>query len=193
MKVIIIGSGLAGLTAASYMCREGHDVVIYEQFSEIGGVTATIHKDGYSWDMGPLLLEGLAPHENLGRILAELGISDKITIIKEDRGQELPDFKIWKSREYQGRYWRRNFFKEIFPSESEGLDKYYRFYDQIMTLMAISNQLEWAKGLKTLWLKLKILPKFLKVKKYMDKSAAEMMNSFFKDPKLKTVFMGTGH
>ena len=43
MKVVVIGSGLAGLTAASYMCREGHDVLIYEQFSEIGGVTATIH------------------------------------------------------------------------------------------------------------------------------------------------------
>ena len=39
MKVIIIGSGIAGLTAAAYLVREGHNVVIYEQFSEIGGVT----------------------------------------------------------------------------------------------------------------------------------------------------------
>ncbi|HUW89972.1 MAG TPA: NAD(P)/FAD-dependent oxidoreductase [Candidatus Nanopelagicaceae bacterium] len=190
MKVIIIGSGLAGLTAASYMCREGHDVVIYEQFSEIGGVTATIHKDGYSWDIGPLLLEGLAPHEKLGKILAELGIADKVSIIHEDRGQILPDFAIWRPKEYKGRYWRKEFFKEIFPSESEGLDRYYRFYDQIMTLMAINNRLEWAKGLEAIWLKLKIIPKFMKVKKYMDKSAADIMDSFFNDPKLKAVFMG---
>ena len=190
MRVIIIGSGLAGLTAASYMSREGHDVVIYEQFSEIGGVTATIHQDGYSWDMGPLLLEGLAPHEKLGKILAELGIADKITIIKEDQGQILPDFKIWKPKEFQGKYWRREFLKEIFPSESEGLDRYYRYYDQIMTLMAISNRIEWAKGLEAIWLKLKIFLRFMKAKKYFDKSAAEIMDSFFNDPKLKAVYMG---
>jgi len=59
-----------------------------------------------------------------------------------------------------------------------------------MTLMAISNRLEWAKGLETIWLKLKIFPKFLKVKKYFDKSAAEIMDSFFDEPKLKAVFMG---
>ena len=50
MKVIIIGSGIAGLTAAAYLVREGHNVVIYEQFSEIGGVTATLHQDGFSWE-----------------------------------------------------------------------------------------------------------------------------------------------
>jgi all-trans-retinol 13,14-reductase len=190
MKVIVIGSGLAGLTAASYMCREGHDVIIYEQYSEIGGVTATIHKDGYSWDIGPLLLEGLAPHEKVGKILSELGISDGVSIINEDRGQVLPDFAIWKPKEYKGKYWRREYFKELFPSESEGLDRYYRYYDQVMTLMAISNQLEWTTGLKSIWLKIKIFPKFMKIKKYIDKSASEIMDSFFRDPKLKAVFMG---
>ncbi len=190
MKVVVIGSGLAGLTAAAYMCREGHDVTIYEQYSEIGGVTTTIHKDGYSWDIGPLLLEGLAPHEKLGKILAELGISDKISAIQEDRGQVLPDFAIWRPKEYKGKYWRREYFKELFPSESEGLDRYYRYYDQVMTLMAISNRLEWVKGLEAIWLKLKIFPKFLRVKKFMDKSAADIMDSFFNEPKLKAVFMG---
>lgn len=190
MKVIIIGSGLGGLTAASYMCREGYDITIFEQYSEIGGVTATIHKEGFSWDLGPLLLEGLAPHEKLGKILTELGIYDKINIINEDRGQVLPDYSIWHPKEYKGKYWRRDYFKEIFPSQSEGLNRYYRYYDQIMTLMAINNQLEWAKGLKKILLKLQLIPKFLKVKKYMDKSAADLMDTFFNESKLKAAFMG---
>ncbi len=189
MKAIIIGSGLSGLTAGAYLVREGYDVTIYEQFSEIGGVTATIHKDGYSWDLGPLLLEGLAPHEKLGRVLAELGLTEKITIIREDRGQSFPDFEIWRQKEYEGPYWRREYLKKIFPSESDGLDRYYEFYDKMMTLMAIANQLEWTKGLKSIWLKLKLLPKFLKVKKWMDWSAAQVMDFFFKDPKLKAIFL----
>lgn len=187
--MIIIGSGLSGLTAGTYLVREGYDVTIYEQFSEIGGVTATIHKDGYSWDLGPLLLEGLAPHEKLGRVLAELGLTEKITIIREDRGQSFPDFEIWRKKEYEGQYWRREYLKKIFPSESDGLDRYYEFYDKMMTLMAIANQLEWIKGLKSIWLKLKLLPKFLKVKKWMDWSATQVMDFFFKDPKLKAIFL----
>ena len=55
MKAIIIGSGMAGLTAGAYISREGYEVVVYEHHSEIGGVTATIKQDGFSWDIGPLL------------------------------------------------------------------------------------------------------------------------------------------
>ena len=140
MKIAIIGSGLAGLTAAAYLIREGYDVKIYEQFEEIGGVTATIHKDGYSWDIGPLLLEGFAPHEKFGKILSELGLTDKLEFINDDRGQSFPDFQIWRPKEYEGPYWRREFFKKLFPSESEGLDKYYDFYDVFRKSIALRQR-----------------------------------------------------
>ncbi|MEJ2296228.1 MAG: FAD-dependent oxidoreductase, partial [Candidatus Lokiarchaeota archaeon] len=141
MKIIIIGSGISGLTAAAYLAKEGLDITIYEQFNEIGGVTATIHKNDYSWDIGPLLLEGFAPHEKFGKILAELGLIEKLKLVKDDRGQSFPDFQVWRPKEYQGPYWRKEFFKKLFPSESEGLDKYYDFYDQMMALMYLGNQL----------------------------------------------------
>jgi len=38
MKVIIIGSGIAGLTAGTYLARNGHKIILYEQFPEIGGL-----------------------------------------------------------------------------------------------------------------------------------------------------------
>ena len=56
--------------------------------------------------------------------------------------------------------------------------------------MAINNQIEWTKGIKAFLLKLRMFPKFLRVKKYMDKSAAEVMDSFFNEEKLKAIFMG---
>jgi len=56
MKAIIIGSGIAGLTAGSYLAREGNEVIIYEHFSEIGVVTATIHQ---SYNRVCFYLEGL--------------------------------------------------------------------------------------------------------------------------------------
>jgi len=60
-NVIVIGAGLSGLTAAAYLARAGHPVTLYEQATEIGGVTATLRENGYAWDLGPLLIEGMAP------------------------------------------------------------------------------------------------------------------------------------
>lgn len=37
-RVLVIGAGAAGLAAAVELAREGHDVVVYEKSSEIGGV-----------------------------------------------------------------------------------------------------------------------------------------------------------
>ena len=50
MKIAIIGSGLAGLTSAALLIKEGHAVAVYKQHEMIGGVTATIEKEGYKWD-----------------------------------------------------------------------------------------------------------------------------------------------
>jgi phytoene dehydrogenase-like protein len=189
MKIAIIGSGLAGLTAAAYLVKMGYNVEIFEQFKKIGGVTATIHKEGYSWDMGPLLLEGFAPHEKFGKILSELGLIDRIELINDDRGQSFPDFHIWRPKEYEGPYWRREFLKKIFPMESNGLDKYYEFYDRMMAVMYLGNQLPFANGLKALFLKLKMLFKFIKVRKFKDWSAAQVTDYFFKEQKLKAVYL----
>jgi len=52
MNAIIIGSGLSGLTAAALLVKEGYFVSIFEQHEKIGGVTASIEKDGYRWEWG---------------------------------------------------------------------------------------------------------------------------------------------
>ena len=138
MKTIVIGSGMAGLTAAAYLVRDGHQVRVYEQFAEIGGVTATLRREGFGWDLG-LLLEGLGPGEPAGEALAELGLANKVRLVREDRGVAFPDFQLWKPAEYGGPYWRRERLKELFPDEREGLDRYYRFYDQMMDLVALAR------------------------------------------------------
>jgi phytoene dehydrogenase-like protein len=52
MRVAVLGSGLSGLTAAALLARRGHRVSVYEQHPEIGGVTSSIEKDGFRWDLG---------------------------------------------------------------------------------------------------------------------------------------------
>ncbi len=52
-KIAIIGSGIAGLVAGSYAALKGHEVEVFEQFYEIGGVMAPFtDESGYTWDLG---------------------------------------------------------------------------------------------------------------------------------------------
>ncbi len=118
MKAIIIGSGMAGLTAGAYLARAGYEVTVYEQFPTPGGVTATLEQDGFRWDIGPLLLEGFAPGDKGRLILEELGVSEQVPAVHEDRGLSMPEFTLWPPVEYAGPYWRREKLKELFPAEN---------------------------------------------------------------------------
>lgn len=69
--VVIIGGGLAGLTAANYVARAGHSVVVHEARGRLGGRATTDERDGFLINQGPhaLYRAGAA-----AQILAELGI-----------------------------------------------------------------------------------------------------------------------
>ncbi|AQY51719.1 phytoene dehydrogenase [Listeria weihenstephanensis FSL R9-0317] len=55
-KIIIIGAGPGGLAVAMQLTEQGHTVHIYEKAAEIGGRTALLKQDGFSFDLGPTAL-----------------------------------------------------------------------------------------------------------------------------------------
>jgi phytoene dehydrogenase-like protein len=190
MKVVIIGSGMAGLTAGAYLAKAGYNITVLEQYSTPGGVTATVNQDGYGWDIGPLLLEGFAPGDKGRAILEELGVSKLVKTSHEDRGLSMSEFTLLHPKEYEGPYWRREQLKVIFPDESEHLDRYYRFYDQMLNLMSLSRRLESSGGLTALWLKLRLFLAFQGVKDKVKWNALQLMDHYFESPVLKTFFLG---
>ncbi len=52
-KVIVIGSGFAGLSAATHLAHKGYDVTILEKNKVAGGRARKFEVDGYTFDMGP--------------------------------------------------------------------------------------------------------------------------------------------
>lgn len=52
-KVIVIGSGFAGLSSACFMAKAGWDVVVLEKHNAPGGRARQLTADGFVFDMGP--------------------------------------------------------------------------------------------------------------------------------------------
>ena len=52
-KAIIIGSGFAGLAAASFLGKEGWDIEVLEKHAIPGGRARHLKVDGFTFDMGP--------------------------------------------------------------------------------------------------------------------------------------------
>lgn len=52
-KVIVIGSGFAGLSTAASLAQKGYEVTILEKNSGAGGRARKFEADGYIFDMGP--------------------------------------------------------------------------------------------------------------------------------------------
>jgi len=52
-KIVIIGSGFAGLSASCFLSKEGHEVTLLEKNDQPGGRARVWQKDGFTFDMGP--------------------------------------------------------------------------------------------------------------------------------------------
>jgi phytoene desaturase len=52
-KVLIIGSGFSGLSAACFMAKAGWQVSVVEKHAIPGGRARKFEADGFTFDMGP--------------------------------------------------------------------------------------------------------------------------------------------
>ncbi len=72
-KIIIIGGGIAGLSAGCYARMNGYDAEIYEMHSIPGGLCTSWKKGGYTIDGCLHWLTGSAPKDSFYQLWKELG------------------------------------------------------------------------------------------------------------------------
>lgn len=79
-RVIIIGAGIGGLSAAIRLAAAGLEVVIYEKNEMTGGKMGQVSEAGFRWDTGPSVITMRHVFEELFRV-ADRRLEDYLTLL----------------------------------------------------------------------------------------------------------------
>lgn len=121
-KIIIIGAGVAGLTAGIYARRAGYETIIYEKNDTTGGSCSGWFRNGYGIDNCIHWLTGTHDGTEQNKVWKEVGVlSDDTKLIRRD---------AFYSSEYQGvraTLWRdltrtRQEMIEISPEDTDEIN-----------------------------------------------------------------------
>ena len=124
--VIMIGSGMSGLTAAALLSKAGKRVLVLERHFKVGGWTHTFKRGKYEWDVGIHYIGGVGKKDGILRILF-----DDITEsrLEWSRMPETYDRMVFPDASYDFVSGRENFINrlsEYFPKERSAIEKYLK-------------------------------------------------------------------
>ncbi len=188
-KIVIIGGGIAGLSAGCYAKMNGYDAHIFEMHNLPGGLCTAWKRKGYIFDVCIHWLEGTSPNSPFHRIWQELGvIQDKKIHYHDVSVRLISNGKIVNF--YCDPDKLAKHLKEIAPEDSETIDeliytirKAYKLFNMPLTK---------AKELSNVIDKLKSVKSFMPFMKFLIKYARMNINDFaakFKNPILQQAIL----
>ena len=137
LDVIIVGSGIGGLTAGSLLARYGYNVLICESHGIPGGAAHSFTRKGFAFDSGPSFYAGIGSHtaslNPLQQILTVLGESLE-TVPYDPLGEfHFPEgtFRAYQENE--------RYCQEIARITPQGAKEYQAFVAQMLGLYESLN------------------------------------------------------
>ena len=123
--VIVIGSGMGGMTTAAALSRMGRKVLLLEQAQTIGGLTHSFSREGFTWDVGLHYCGTFGRDQRAGRILKWLSdgtiefssVGTIYDILHFPEGFEIPVARPAAAYTME--------LKERFPDNASEIDAYF--------------------------------------------------------------------
>ena len=182
MKIVVIGSGFGGLSAAIRLQAQGHHVTVVEKLDKPGGRAYVFEQDGFKFDAGPTIITAPWLIDELFA-LGGKRTADCVSLVRLD-----PFYNI---RFEDGTVFRYNANREQLNAQvsafSEGRDvegyaKFLKGTEAIFKAgMALLDQ-----PFLTVGSMVKVLPDLVRLR--ADRSVAAYVDRFFTDDRLKQVF-----
>ena len=134
-KCIIIGSGLGGLSTGVILAKNGYEVTILEQASQVGGCLQCFTRDGVKFETGMHFIGSLDDDQVLSHYFNYLEIKDKIQFNRLD--PQAYDVVSLQGEHFAFPNGREAFveqFAQRFPSQRENLERYCDLVEQVASL-----------------------------------------------------------
>jgi phytoene desaturase len=181
MKIVVIGSGFGGLSAAIRLQAQGHQVTIAEKRDKPGGRAYVYQQNGFTFDAGPTIIT--APY--LIHELFELSnrtTEDYVTLVPLDPFYNVR-FEDGSVFHYNGdRDYLLEQIRQFNPADVEGYHRFYRASEQVfqkgLPLMT--------KPFSHFTDMLKVAPDMLQLQSF--KSVTGFVNQYIQDERLRQVF-----
>lgn len=135
--VVVIGTGVAGLTAAAHLAFEGIDVLALEKNAELGGLLAPFEREGYEFDPGVHYLGQCRPDQAFGQEFERLELDPEALFAPMDEDFDVyrfPDFEITMCGGVE-KYRRR--LVEAFPDDVRGVDRVIRAVEHLIAVQRL--------------------------------------------------------
>lgn len=179
-NIVIIGSGLGGLTAGALLAKNGHKVTLLEQHYLLGGCATTYKRPGgFNCEVGLHQMDGLHQGDDKDKIFQFLDVYEHVEFVKTPEFYRLKtdtiDFTLPSGFEAS-----KEALKTAFPNEIIGIDKLYNEYTTITNALETLSNMKWYKLPQAI---IALFP-FIKAVK---KSASDFIDTTFKDQKLKDI------
>lgn len=105
---IVVGGGIAGLTATAYLAKAGQKVILFEKQEKVGGLVQTFERNGVYFDSGlrsiensgivfPMLRD-LGIEVDFTRSIVSIGIADKV--MKIETNESLEEYESFLAAQY---------------------------------------------------------------------------------------------
>ncbi|MFW6120034.1 MAG: phytoene desaturase family protein [Petrotogales bacterium] len=124
-SIIIIGSGIGGLSAGCYAVKNNYNVDIFEMHSSPGGVCTSWNRKGYTFDYCIHHLAGTKPGTLLYSMWEELGAMPSEVIFPESL-TSVEDFKENAFNAYYDLDKLKKEMSKIAPDDLEVIEKYIK-------------------------------------------------------------------
>ncbi len=181
MKIIVIGSGFGGLSAAIRLQSQGHEVTIVEKRDKLGGRAYVYEQDGFTFDGGPTIIT--APWL-INEMFEAAGkrTEDYVKLVKLDPFYNIrfPDGTVFHYND--DRVTLLNEIKKFNPKDVEG---YKRFSKDLAEIYRVGFELI-DQPFTKVWDMVKVVPEMIKLRS--DRSVYQFASRYFKDERLREAF-----